>query len=228
MRRWIQASLCLSVLLMSTVPVHAESGSYFNIWRRWRLRGKTSEAHNSQTDVAFGRQDGFSATGGGLKQPAWEHRYDSRMEHQWNKPAGGNVDFAEPTVADPGDLSKRPFATLTQRQQQEKLRDQLIKTRQRELRAREQRDVHGKRSIFARFRAAWKARWQHRTVDADHQTPFESNGFGVNQRRAISNVGISFHERYDLHKRLARPRQPKPFRPRARPQFRRGFTAPGF
>jgi hypothetical protein len=217
MRRWIKPFAIFIAIVLAAPTVSAEKGRFWRLWRLFRLRGKMSEVNRNPSDLAFGRENGLSST---LK-PTWpgEHRHDARLRDQANDPAGGNVHFARSVAQDRRDLAnnllKRQLATVNQKERQEQLKKQLESQRNKEQQAREQRHKEQNRNIFQRFRAAWKARWQNRTVKADHQSPFETNGgFGENTQRAVLPINSKYVFRTDLNKRIPRP---KPFRPPPRP-----------
>lgn len=216
MRRWTKLIVVFFAVLLAAPTAYAEKGRYWRLWRLFRLRGKTSEANNNRNDLAFGRKNGLSSS---LK-PTWpgEHRHDTRLKDQANDPAGGNIRFARSVAQDRRDLSKsflrRKLATVNQKERREQLKKQLESQRQKEQQAREQLNKEQNRNIFQRFRAAWKAKWQNRTVKADKQSPFENGGFGENTQRAVLPINSKYVFRTDLNKRIPKP---KPFRPPPRP-----------
>ena len=137
----------------------------------------------------------------------------ARMQRQWGE---GTMAIARPLDVDAmvRKVRKGELATVKQKARQEQLKKQLESQRQKEQQAREQRNKEQNRNIFQRFRAAWKAKWQNRTVKANQQSPFENAGFGENTQRAVLPINNKWVFRPDLNKRIPKP---QPVRPPPRP-----------
>jgi hypothetical protein len=136
------------------------------------------------------------------KTPLWKRRYDSRRQRQWSKPGG--VNFPTPSRRTRVIVLKRKQMPLNQREKNDQAITQVNKKRQKNLLSGNRRRAHN-RTMFTRFRQAWKSRWKNRAIKANRQSPFSSTaGFGASVRRASPRVGMSWRLRRDLRRRIMR------------------------
>ena len=142
------------------------------------------------------------------KTPVWKRRYDSRRERQWQKPGG--VNFPTPAQRDQAIVLKNSQLPLNQQEQNKQAIQQINQTHQKDL-----VNHNRRRSLFTRFRLAWKALWKNRTIKTGMQSPFSTTGgFGAGIHRSEPKVGIDWRLRRDLQRRIRR----RPMR-RAIPMF---------
>lgn len=193
------ALLGLIVILLAPSLVHAWGWS--SSAQKWSNPAKKPTA-SSYTNPSTSYQQ---------KTPLWKRRYDSRRQRQWSKPGG--VNFPTPSQPTQVIVLKRKQMPLDQRAKNKQVITQVNKSHQKDLVSGNLRRAHN-RTMFMRFRQAWKAMWKNRAIKANRQSPFSTTaGFGAGVRRASPKVGMGWRLRRDLRRRIrrspVRPNVPK-------------------
>jgi hypothetical protein len=185
------ALLGLAVILLA--PSLAHAWGWGSTTKKWSDPSKKPAASRYSNPSSSYKQ----------KTPIWKRRYDSRRRRQWRKPGG--VNFPTPSRRTRVIVLKRKQMPLNQREKNDQAIKQVRKKRQKDLLNRNRKRTQN-RTLFKRFRLAWKAMWKNRTLKAGGQAPFSSTaGFGAGVHRAVPKVGMGWRLRRDLRRRIQRP-----------------------